>query len=68
MGGIQDDNITFAVLLYAYIIAKEAEDKQRPDQPQTQQVGFFKKRSQERSASLFPNILLALSVNKSIYM
>ena len=37
MAGVEDDdNVTFAVLLYAYIIAREEEDEQQPDQPQPQ--------------------------------
>ena len=37
MAGVEDDdNVTFTVLLYAYIIAREEEDEQQPDQPQPQ--------------------------------
>ena len=37
MAGVEDDdNVTFALLLYAYIIAREEEDEQQPDQPQPQ--------------------------------
>ena len=34
-----DDNVTFAVLLYAHIIAREEEDKQQPDPPQPNHKG-----------------------------
>ena len=37
MSGVEDDdNVTFAVLLYAYINTREKEDERQLDQPQLQ--------------------------------
>ena len=37
MAGVEDDdNVKFAVYLYAYIVAREEGDKQLPDQPPPQ--------------------------------